>query len=165
MSLLSKAKGALSKRAQRQNQYPHVERELSEGLGLPLDTLKGIRSEQLVRSKHWELVGNEIRYTDEGKKIALMATGAALPVEPVAEPPSPTPPASSGPQIGEVRTLTCFRTYRNPHLVEARDGDEVAWVRVRSNRKFKQGMEIKARYLGRERWAIEGRGPRFNGKY
>jgi len=169
MSIISKAKSSLS----RASQYPHAEREFAAELGVAQSVLKDVRDGSLSRGVDWQLVKNEICYSDEGQKklSAALEVPDSAPNGPAGvSAPTPAPAAVQAkgyraPKAGEIRILKVVRTVRNRHCVAAVDGEVPAWVRVKDSRKFSGGMELKAKFLEGDRWIIEGRGPRFRGRY
>lgn len=164
--------------------FPHVERELATSYGLASPALKAIRDAHLTRPQHWDLVKGLVCYSDEGKAALEGALGigaqknpTANPPPPAAEtplapdsapndpPPAPPPKKFVAPKAGEVRTLVAVAIVRNRRILKARDQDRVAWVRVRNSKNFRPGMELKARFVAGEQWDLEGRAPRWGGKY
>jgi len=67
------------------------------------------------------------------------------------------------PVIEELTAIN--RPCRNRHLVFAKHGDQVVRVKVRSNKNFRAGMTFKARHLQEDLWELEGRCPRFRGRW
>lgn len=94
-----------------------------------------------------------------------LGSGPAPDSAPNDPPPTPTLKKFVAPKAGEVRILVAVAIVRNRRILKARDQDRVAWVRVRNSRNFRPGMELKARFVAGEQWDLEGRSPRWGGKY
>jgi hypothetical protein len=177
----------LKKLAGLKPRFSHIERELAEAYGLAPDALKAVRSAKLQRGTHWDLVKSLVTYSDLGKAALEVGLGiateknpadpappadpaaAAAPTPPDSAPNNPADPAApkkfEPPKAGEVRTLVAVAKVRNRRMLKARDQDRVAWVRVKDSKNFRSGMELPARFISGEQWELEGRCPRWNGKF
>jgi hypothetical protein len=66
--------------------YPHVERDLAQAYGIAADAIKDVRSSQLHRGEHWDLVRGLVCYNEAGKgalEIALKITPEKNSIDPV----------------------------------------------------------------------------------
>jgi hypothetical protein len=65
--------------------------------------------------------------------------------------------------------ITSLRPPKNPHIIEAKrpGSDEILRVRVRDNRNFMPGMEIRARQDEHypDVFVLVGRTPRYRGRW
>lgn len=135
------------------------ETELAQQLGVSRQSLGDMRRTDTLREgEHWERQGRVVEYTAAG----IRAVKSTMEIEPQQEiaPPHPEP----------VQMLTVSECSRNPRLLWAVPTEKEApstavRVRVRENRNFIPGMRIRARHLNDDLYVLEGRTPRFRGKW
>ena len=172
--------------------HPHVERELAEALGVAHDFLKSIRRDQLARGADWELVKGQVAYSDAGRAKALAALTAddsapnvaphgpdagseknraaaaeARGAAPVAElDAAALDAATEAAAIGaEIVTLVCAKLPRNRRIILARHSGALVRVRVKDSQNFRIGMELPARHVRDDLWQLEGKCPRYPGRF
>ena len=126
--------------------------ELSEELGMDRRTIREMRMNALSADL-WTKLGNRIVYTAEGEHALRNQIQKSLSSDELPEPVV----------VNESRTLKISKIPLNPNIVIC---DDIR-VRVRSNKNFLKGMELKARPpAGDGRvWVMLGRCPRWRGKY
>lgn len=126
--------------------------ELCEELGMERRTIREIRKDALSANL-WTKLGNRIVYTAEGEHALRNQIQKRLSSEELPEPL----------EVNESRTLQITKIPLNPRMVIC---DDIR-VKVRDNRNFLKGMEVKARPpVGDGRvWVMIGRCPRWRGKY
>jgi hypothetical protein len=173
------------------SKFAHSESALVSSLGLPRKKISALRGSALVRGVDWAHTAGEVRYSDAGR--AKLHELLAIPAPAVAEdlaPKDPTSPPFYGvlnsaedlatalaplppddppdhpPRPGEIRVLVCVRTYPlNRRVVQARLGETLVRVRMRTSEHFVPAMELKARFVGADLWELAQRLPRWKGKW
>jgi hypothetical protein len=153
--------------------------------GLSPAELKSIRDAHCVEDEHWRKKGREIIWLEDGlarvegvlaalqqkkgqdeaqgggdEEFASVADGGVL------------AGALAGLMAPTLKRMRVQAIPRNPKLVLAVPADEknggpehVVRVRVRSNQNFLPGMELNARMESEEQGVLEGRCPRYRGRY
>lgn len=125
-----------------------VERELAAEIGLPHKKIAAWRKENLDRSTDWRYE-REVILTAPGKaKVEGFFQVGKIPVR--------TP---------DVMTATVHKrtmVVRNPRLLILDNGVELL---VRDNKNFRPGMPVKYKKDRSGRWVLEGRCPRWPGRY
>lgn len=131
-----------------------TEEKIAAEFGMPRSELKKFRREELAHGD-WSLVDRQVVYTQEGLELALAHFHLSPPK------PAPAPP--------EVVVLTVRRVWANPRLLQAADPDDpsgpAVTVQLNNNTKFRPGMSLRARKIGPNLYRMEGRSPRFYGRY
>lgn len=158
--------------------FPHVESELSEQLGVARGDVRVIRSEQLEQGRDWAHIRGAVRYTATGWSRLLGILKISLPAEPPPSLPAPPPedlapknlggqpPAPASPlEPGALRLLVIVRGFRNPRIVSARLDDLPARVRVRDSINLMPGMTMKCRFIREDLWDLAQPLPRRRGKW
>ena len=177
------------------DRFPHSERALVVTMGLTQKAIRAVRADSLKRNEDWDVIGGEVRYSDQGKE----RLHAFLKISPEAPPPaeaaqpglltrmigalkkSPEPeaeaveegpaeePAAAPParELGAIEELKCTKCYKpNKLIVEATTGSgESALVRVRDNTNLQPGMLMKCRFTGGRLWELAQRLPRQRGRW
>lgn len=154
----------------------YLEQGVADLLGLSRRDLKSVRDEVLQKEKGWTVHGRDVALTQTGldrilKQLRLAdrpidfatARVAAASSEKKAAADMPGPAAAAG---NDTEELTVHRTYPNPRLLEAltNSGDRVT-VGVKSNQNFRPKMKLRARLVRAGRYELEGRCPRYPGRY
>jgi hypothetical protein len=141
--------------------FPISEVGLAKHLGVARSVLKSIRK-NLKKGGDWEVMGKEVRWSEEA------ALGAARALRATREP-EPETNVSMAPLVNEDRpnleSLKVVKLLVNPHMVQAaRKNGEVVMVNVVHSRNFKRGMEFRAAPDG-VTWRLVGRTPRYPGRW
>lgn len=156
--------------------FLHVESELAELLGVAQDVLKAQRKALLLtRGADWDLVKNAVTYTEAAaKKILAALQAGSPPAEPAAVDPATIgepaePPALPEKAAPAIVDALCAKLPRNRRIIIARLGAgreaPLVRVRVKDSSNFRVGMELKARHLAADLYELEGKAPRFPGKF
>lgn len=169
----------------------YQERDVAEILGLSRDEFRHVRSDVLKKKKEWRLEGRDVVLTATGLEKILAHLKAVLRgapddldfsralVHPLTSPASapekngsanPTEekesPAGSAPAPNDLVQLTVRRVYPNFRLLQAATpAGELVDVRVRNNQNFVPKMTLQARLGPGGKYEMEGRCPRFRGRY
>lgn len=152
----------------------YSEKKLAEKIGLARGRLRELRL-QCVKPEDIQRDGREVAVSEKGLGSLLEMVRATRnhPIPPdfddclmVPEKnngPGPAAPAAPAAQLEE---LIVKRVFLNPRLLlaTAPSGREVR-VRVRNNQNFVVKMKLKARPIGYDFYQMEGRCPRFKGRY
>ena len=173
--------------------FTHTEDELATLLGVPRKKIAALRS-RLTRGAHWTHSAGAVRYSEHGRARLLELLGAAdAGPAPIVAPPefpsAPTPPADSAPNVpapaptaekispeataalaapqpGAIEELSFVKAFTfNKRVMQARRGEELVRVRVSNPDHFTKGMAFKASHVGADLWELEGRTPRWKGKW
>lgn len=175
--MLDSLKAALG--AGKPSPFVHVERELASLLGVSQDAVKDQRQAlQLTRGADWELVKGAVTYTDPAAKKILMtlrvsyAPGTPAPdLAPNNEPDAPPAGGDDVPagEDAEVVQLVCVKLPRNRRIILARLAADkqapIVRVRVKDSGNFTIGMDLPAKKIGEDLYVLDGRRPRFPGKF
>ncbi len=132
------------------------ESELAKELGVNRDVLVAYRNGDMPR-KGWKRSRGAVWVTKMGEEWIHEQLGSDIGVE----------LAEFEAEPGAPREMTVKKRPLNPRMVLCDlDGEEVK-VRVRSNENFLVGMKLKARPPAPDSrmWVLEGRGPRWRGKW
>jgi hypothetical protein len=129
-----------------------AENELATALGVPLDRLRAVRMEAVEPSETKK----------EGRRVLL----SRMAVERVSELLRCPEVVLEKKEEGGAVAARVSKVPMNPRIVFARleSGEEIR-VRVRDSKKFVVGMMLKARAGDGGVYLLEGRGPRFKGRW
>lgn len=138
------------------------EAEAAVELGISRETMREKRTELMTEGQDWIQDGRDIKITP-GALAALkdVLSDTLTPEEKKAADEAPT-------TQGEVKTFTVSRVTRNPKIILAKkEGGEEVRVRVKNNRNFLPGMEVRARQdlAYDDVFVLEGRCPRYRGRW
>lgn len=136
------------------------EADLQKDIGVSRDKLRWIRR-GLEAGVHFLKEGRSVVYTELG----IVAVRGKIAEELGAEP-KDVADGTNGTDGPRIEELTVVRTVRNPRIVIAalsQDGEQR--VIVRSNENFLPRMKLRARWLHDDLWQLEGRCPRWRGRW
>jgi hypothetical protein len=153
----------------------YFEHKVADRLGIARRDLKSVCAEILTGKKNAAgKHGREVVLTESGLERVLKHLRMALPtsdfdedrvIEP-GEKKEGEPPALVNGHSNGLTELTVYRTYPNPRLLEAlTDTEERVQVLVKNNINFRPKMKLQARLVRPGRYELEGRCPRFPGRY
>lgn len=129
-----------------------AENELATALGVPLERLRAVRMEAVEPSETKK----------EGRRVLL----SRMAVDRVSELLRCPEVVLEKKEEGGAVAARVARIPVNPRIVFARlDSGEEIRVRVRDSKKFVVGMMLKARAGDGGVYLLEGRGPRFKGRW
>jgi len=170
------------------------EASLPDELGVARDLIRAIRAHQLIEEVDWIKKHKDILLTPEAvekirRALALISAPSGAPETvgratidppPVDAPlhscPGPCPRCehltrreNAGPPPGpKVEVFKVLRSvFKNTFMVSAFDPAEpkrIVWVRVKDNRKWVPGMEIRATHVQNDQYVLHGNNPRWRGK-
>jgi hypothetical protein len=149
------------------NKWEFREVDVMAAIGVDQKTLRAVRNE-LVEGTDWQLAGRTVTYTREGLKNALRGlTGYEVEIPAVMERLKASTP-DTRPRTRRERAVF-RRAWRNPRLIEAEilSTHEVVQVVVRDNRNFRAcqpPMTFDAIQVNGA-WSLEGRSPRWPGRW
>lgn len=136
--------------------FEKTEEKIAADFGIPRKELKKMRQEKLNLHQHWSYLDRQVVYSEEGLALVLRHFLLAAPVG-IPEP-KPT-----------IVTLRVWRVWANPRLLQAAFPDDpkgpLVAVQLNDNTKFRPGMTLRARQIGPNLYKMEGRSPRFYGRY
>jgi hypothetical protein len=156
------------------NDNLYIERKVAGLLGLRREVLKYLRDELLKKGPGWTMHAKEVVLTQGGLdtllnrlSVTTHAGAAALDFTPslVTGPDAPEKKESPAarPDAEDLTVLKIFPNYRLLQAVTA-TGEKVN-VEVKNNANFRPKMKLKARLVKAGRYTMEGRCPRFPGRY
>lgn len=122
--------------------------ELAEFVGCSVADLREARRERMEEGVHWRKKGRRIEYLAEGVQLLEDLSKQKLEV--------------SEPEIVEVEMVKHFL---NPRIMLCRKGKDLIRVRVHDSGKYVLGMKLKVRKTSSDLWVIEGRAPRWRGRW
>jgi hypothetical protein len=144
----------------------YYESSVAEHLGLTRNALEEYRARELKKKGDWKKIGRAVALSDAGLKKLLtylevgeLDCSSCVVGKNGAEP---------DPESVELKVA---RVYPNPRLLlAATETGELVRVSVPNNVNFRKGMTIKARpfkgpFLNPQLYRLEGRCPRFPGKW
>ena len=140
-----------------------LESVAAKNLGVSRSVLAEYRKKTLMQNRHWRLNHNQVEILEEALHNISTTLGATPPGQ-EAEPDSTTPaPPAAEPEVVELEVI---RVYPNPRLLAAKTaGGFVVQVLVPKNRNFRPRMQIKARRGPGSAYYLEGRCPRYPGRW
>lgn len=156
--------------------FVYLEKRLAEKLNLSLRDFRYVRREALKKRRDWTIEGRAVVLTEKAlaRVIEFIRSTSG---EPLASDfsdcrlPSPAEKKNGAhdaapPPDEELQELTVKRIYPNYRLLMAttQDGTDVR-VSVMQNKNFRPRMTLKARPIGENHFRMEGRCPRFPGRY
>ena len=169
---------------QRATTFTVWESALRKRIGLSPDRIRQVRREILTEGVHWHRSGKRIRYSDSGVDVVIdhleilsekppekTAVKAALTgtedqrgvSTPENKKNAPHPLSMNRPKVTD---LTVTKIPQNFHIVMAvTRSDWPCVIRVSSNRNFIPGMTVRARHVERNVFVLEGRTPRWRGRW
>ena len=134
-------------------------------LGLTRVMTAALRADKLTPQVDYVLEGRRVMITDAGY-VALRGL-LGCPESPEEEKTRQSQSVREPEVISLV--ITSLRPPKNPHIIEAKrpGSDEILRVRVRDNRNFLPGMEIRARQDEHypDVFVLVGRTPRYRGRW
>lgn len=139
-----------------------VESILADRLGLTRKALEDFRKAHLKKTADWKIENRQVLVREKAVKKML----ADLDVTDLAD--YSAAAAKNGATPNDLHELIVTKVFPNPRLVQARDLDtgEMHLVHVTKNANFRPRMVLKARpYKGQRLLKLEGRTPRFPGKW
>lgn len=144
----------------------YYEARLGELLGLKQEDLKFLRTDLLEKEKTWDLDGRDVVISQRGLEQLLEFIGSTTSQRfdaidfSSAEKKVPT---------DGLTELVVIKTFPNPRLVLARMiGDPLqlsVTVQVPNSVNFRAGMKLKGRQIRPGVFRMEGRCPRYPGRY
>jgi hypothetical protein len=157
------------------------EKSVAARLGISPGAIRDVREQQCIEGEHWEKRGRDIIWTEAGlqrleevvagveqKNGVTGRTGAeSAEFTEVRDEVGGALAALLAPTLMRVRVR---QIPRNPRMliaepVEKNTEVQEIRVRVRSNQNFLPGMELTARMEDRDLGVLEGRCPRYRGRY
>lgn len=152
--------------------FPYLEKKVAEKLHLSRKDFRYVRRETCEKHRDYSNAGRELVLAQGGlDKILefLQGSGSAqLPAD-FADCLQATPRKKEDPPPAGVVELKVLRKYGNPRMMLALDhaGEQVI-VNVPDSKNFVPGMTLRARQVAEKpprRFRLEGRCPRFKGRY
>lgn len=161
----------------------YLEQKVAGRLGIPRRDIKAVRDEILQKESGWKKIGAEVALTATGLGLVLKhlrLRGGVLDfiAEQVTDPAIEKKNWAAAPTTADHRSsligatangyieLTVHRIWPNRHLLQAMTPcGELVDVRVKSNLNFRRKMPVRARLAATGRYELEGRCPRYPGRY
>lgn len=160
-----------------------TEADYADQSGVPKESIKAFRVDELIRADHWDTEGRRVGYTEPGLQLLNIQFGTQITPK--------STPEKNGAKKAAAEQLKVLRTPRNKRIVmgvalnaadkrrdvetpESRahytvtDDDlraEVYRVRVRDNTKFVRGMVMTVVHIEADLFELTGNQPRFRGRY
>ena len=138
------------------------EDDIAAELGLDRDAMRGLRRAHLQEGVNWRRHQRRVELSMDA--VALIRSAVVGEKEPASPEAPAAPEKEPAPDL-----LTVLRIPRNQRIVEAKKKDgRVVRVRVRDNKNFVAGMEIRARHIPadfEDMMTLEGRCPRWRGRW
>lgn len=157
--------------------YEHAEMDLAEQMGVSQPTLREYRQTALS-GKDWRLLHGVVRYSEDGRRKVLARFGLQ-PAEadkkdaPADQRPQniPLPGSSTAPgtpgAADEVQTAVVLagKLRHGVKVIKAELGGLQIYIRVHDAGKYVVGMKVPCRLISGDLYRVEGRGPRWRGKW
>lgn len=143
----------------------YYEARLGELLGLKTEDLRFLRTDLLEKEKGWDLDGRDVVISQQGldQLLEFMGSSTAQKFDRID---FSSAEKKEGPALTE---LVVFKTFPNPRLLLAKMiADPLQLpvnVQVANNLNFRPGMKLKAKQLRPGVFRMEGRCPRYPGRY
>lgn len=154
----------------------YLEQKVADRLGISRRDLKSVRDEILEKETGWRIHKRDVALTLSGLESVLSHlrlsdrgldfTECAVPVNSEKKDGAEDIATKEHPHVNGLTELTVLRTYPNPRLLQAlTDDGGLVTVGVKTNLNFRPKMKLKARLIKAGRYELEGRCPRFPGRY
>ncbi len=148
----------------------YLEKAVAERLGISRKDARYLRVELLKKKKDWTILGRDLVLSQAALDRMVKYMRKAdndLPEElDFRDCRYVAPAEKKTAATTDLVTLQVHRTLANPRLLVAATAErELVNVQVKSNANFRPGMSLTARPAGERKFKMEGRCPRFPGRY
>jgi len=148
----------------------YLEAAVADRLGLTREYVRHYRAQNLAEKKDWCLVGRAVALTETGAQALLAhlpaAAGAAVDLSGCEVPAGEKKNGAAAPVAAATLDLKVFKILPNPRFLLAIDAAGTRLqVAVKSSENFRPGMTLRAKKDSRGHFTLEGRTPRYPGRY